>query len=76
MNIIKAEQIKVGTQLAEADGFLWDVVEIIKETPSKVNTHLRSLAENLCSRRISPKFFLTNAVPLRRICSNILVKYF
>ena len=32
MNIIKAEQIKIGTQLAEADGFLWDVVEIIKET--------------------------------------------
>ena len=31
MNIIKAEQIKIGTQLAEADGFLWDVVEIIKE---------------------------------------------
>ncbi len=24
MNIIKAEQIKIGTQLAEADGFLWD----------------------------------------------------
>lgn len=26
MNIIKAEQIKIGTQLAEADGFLWDVI--------------------------------------------------
>jgi hypothetical protein len=40
MNIIKAEQIKIGTQLAEADGFLWDVVEIIKETPKTITVRL------------------------------------
>ena len=42
MNIIKAEQIKIGTQLAEADGFLWDVVEIIKETPKTITVRLCS----------------------------------
>ena len=42
MNIIKAEQIKIGTQLAEADGFLWDVVEIIKETPKTITVRLFS----------------------------------
>ena len=42
MNIIKAEQIKVGTQLAEADGFLWDVVEIVKETPKTITVRLCS----------------------------------
>lgn len=42
MNIIKAEQIKIGTQLAEADGFLWDVVEIIKETSRTITVRLCS----------------------------------
>lgn len=40
--IIKADQIKVGTQLAEADGFLWDVVEIIKETPKTITIRICS----------------------------------
>ncbi|MBP3579476.1 MAG: hypothetical protein J6K15_15340 [Lachnospiraceae bacterium] len=41
-SIITANQIKVGTQLAEADGFLWDVVEIIKETPKTITVRLCS----------------------------------
>ena len=40
--IIKAEQIKVGSQLAESDGFLWDVVEIVKETPKTITVRLCS----------------------------------
>ncbi|NBI63164.1 hypothetical protein D3Z38_08925 [Clostridiales bacterium] len=38
--IIKAEQIKKGTQLAEADGFLWEVAEIVKETPKTITVRL------------------------------------
>ena len=34
--IINAGQIRTGSQLAEADGFLWDVVEIVKETPKTI----------------------------------------
>lgn len=40
--IIKASEIKVGTRLAEADGFLFDVVEIIKETPKTITVRLCS----------------------------------
>ena len=40
--IIKASEIKVGTQLAEADGFLFDVVEIVKETPKTITVRLCS----------------------------------
>lgn len=40
--IIKASDIKVGTQLAEADGFLFDVVEIVKETPKSVTVRICS----------------------------------
>lgn len=40
--IIKASDIKVGTQLAEADGFLWDVVEVVKETPKTITVRLCS----------------------------------
>lgn len=39
---IKANEIKVGTQLAESDGFLWDVTEIVKETPKTVTVRLNS----------------------------------
>lgn len=42
MNIIKASEIKVGTQLAEADGFLFDVVEIVKETQKTITVRLCS----------------------------------
>lgn len=35
MNIIKAEDIKVGTQLAEADGFLFDKGEKTWNTETK-----------------------------------------
>lgn len=40
--IIKANEIKVGTQLAEADGFLFDVVEIVKETSKTITVRLCS----------------------------------
>ena len=39
---IQAEQIKVGTQLAESDGFLWNVVEIVNETPKSITVRLCS----------------------------------
>ena len=40
--IINAGQIKKGTQLIEADGFLWDVEEIVKETPKTITVRLCS----------------------------------
>jgi hypothetical protein len=40
--IIKASDIKVGTQLAGADGFLFDVVEITKETDKTIQVRLCS----------------------------------
>ena len=41
-SIIKAADIKIGTQLAEADGYLWDVVEIVKETPKTITVRICS----------------------------------
>lgn len=40
--IILAASIKVGTQLAESDGFLFDVVEIVKETDKSITVRLCS----------------------------------
>jgi len=40
--IVKASDIKVGTQLAESDGFLFDVVEIVKETEKTITVRLCS----------------------------------
>lgn len=40
--IIKATDIKVGTQLADASGFLFDVVEIVKDTPKTITVRLCS----------------------------------
>lgn len=40
--IILAASLKVGTQLAEADGFIFDVVEIVKETPKTITVRLCS----------------------------------
>lgn len=42
MCIIKAEDIRVGSHLAESDGFLFDVVEIVKETPKTITVRLCS----------------------------------
>lgn len=42
MKIISASDICVGTQLPEADGFLFDVVEIVKETPKTITVRLCS----------------------------------
>lgn len=41
-NIISASEIKVGTQLAESDGFLFEVVEVVKETPKTITVRLCS----------------------------------
>lgn len=38
--IIKAQNIKVGTQLAEADGYLFEVIEIVKETAKTITVRL------------------------------------
>ena len=40
--IIKASELKVGAQVAEADGFLFDVVEIVKETEKTITVRLCS----------------------------------
>jgi len=40
--IIKANEIKVGSKLAEADGFLLDVTEIVKETEKTITVRLCS----------------------------------
>lgn len=40
--IIKADQIRVGTQLAEEDGFLFEVVEILEETDEAITVRLCS----------------------------------
>lgn len=42
MSIITAGEIKIGSQLAEADGFLFDVVEIVKQTPKTITVRLCS----------------------------------
>ena len=40
--IITADKIHVGTQLAETDGFLFSVTEIVKETPKTIIVRLCS----------------------------------
>lgn len=40
--IIKAGELKAGSQLAEADGFLFDVAEIVRETPKTITVRLCS----------------------------------
>ena len=40
--IIKASELKVGSQVAETGGFLFDVVEIVKETPKTITVRLCS----------------------------------
>lgn len=40
--IIKADELKVGSQIAESDGFLFDVVEIVKETEKSITVRLCS----------------------------------
>ena len=40
--IIKAGELKVGSQVAESDGFLFDVVEIVNETEKLITVRLCS----------------------------------
>lgn len=40
--IITAGELKVGSQVAESDGFLFDVVEIAKETEKTITVRLCS----------------------------------
>ena len=42
MKIIKAGELKAGMQVPEADGFLFDVVEIVKETEKSITVRLAS----------------------------------
>ena len=39
---VKAGSLKVGSQLAEADGYLFDIVEIVKETQKTITVRLCS----------------------------------
>lgn len=41
-NIVKASDLKVGSQLAEVDGYLFDVVEVVKETSKTITVRLAS----------------------------------
>lgn len=40
--IIQAKDIKIGTQLAENDGFMFEVTEIVKETDKSITVKLCS----------------------------------
>ena len=40
--IITANEIKVGTQIAESDGYLFTVCEIVKETAKSITVRLCS----------------------------------
>ncbi|AFM40469.1 hypothetical protein Desaci_1452 [Desulfosporosinus acidiphilus SJ4] len=40
--LLKAQNLKVGDQLAEDDGFLWDITEIINETETSMTVRLNS----------------------------------
>lgn len=40
--IINASELKVGQQIPEADGFLFDVIEIVKETEKSITVRLSS----------------------------------
>lgn len=42
MEIIKASELKVGMQLPEPDGFLFDVIKIEKETDKTITIRLAS----------------------------------
>lgn len=39
---ILASEIRVGTKLSERDGFIWDVVEVVKETPKTITVRICS----------------------------------
>lgn len=40
--IIKAGDLKLGSQIAEEDGFMFDVAEIVKETEKSITVRLCS----------------------------------
>lgn len=40
--LLRAEEIVVGCQLAEADGFLFEVTEIVTESTTKITVRLNS----------------------------------
>ena len=41
-SVIKAGDLKVGCQVAEADGYLFDVIEVVKETAKTITVRLAS----------------------------------
>ena len=42
MKVITARELKQGMQLPEADGFLFDVMEVVKETSKTITVRLAS----------------------------------
>jgi len=42
MKVITASELKQGMQLPEADGFLFDVMEVVKETSKTITVRLAS----------------------------------
>ena len=40
--IIKAADLKIGSQVAEADGFLFEVIAVTRETPKTITVRLAS----------------------------------
>ena len=42
LKIITADKIQVGMRVPEADGFMFDIVEIVKETPKTISVRLCS----------------------------------
>lgn len=47
MKIVLAGQLQIGTQIAEADGFLFEVEEIIRQTPKTITVRLCSDFSNM-----------------------------
>lgn len=41
-NLVKASDLKVGSQLSEADGYLFNVIEVVKETSKTITVRLAS----------------------------------
>lgn len=40
--IIKASDLKIGSQVAESDGFMFEVIAVTKETPKTITVRLAS----------------------------------
>jgi hypothetical protein len=41
-NTIKASEMKKGTMIFENDGFMWEVIDIVKQTPKTITVKIKS----------------------------------